>query len=67
MKPTLTLVTALLLAPLAALHAEPPHILLRVALQFENIGDSGRVPGTIRLLYQHLPEATMPCGPTHRT
>ena len=39
--------------------AEPPHILIREALQFENIGDSGRVPGIIRLLYQHLPEATV--------
>jgi hypothetical protein len=35
--------------------AEPPHILIREALQFENIGDSGRVPGMIWLLYQHLP------------
>ncbi len=56
--------TALLLAALAALHAaEPPHILIREALQFENIGDSGRVPGTIRLLYQHLPEATVTLWP----
>ncbi len=39
--------TALLLAFLTALHAaEPPHILLREALQYKNIGDSGRVPGT---------------------
>ena len=58
------LLTALLLATLATLHAsEPPHILIREALQFENIGDSGRVPGTIRLLYQHLPEATVTLWP----
>jgi len=50
-----------LLAPLYA--AELPHILLRESLQFENIGDSGRVPGTIRLLYQHLPEATVTLWP----
>ena len=66
MKHYITLLTALLLAPLAALHAaEPPHILIREALQFENIGDSGRVPGTIRLLYQHLPEATVTLWPWH--
>lgn len=64
MKPIFTLLTALLLAPLVALQAvEPPHILIREALQFENIGDSGRVPGTIRLLYQHLPEATVTLWP----
>ena len=64
MKLTLALLTVLLLAPLAALHADtPPHILIREALQFENIGDSGRVPGTIRLLYQHLPEATVTLWP----
>ncbi len=64
MKSILTLSTALLLVPLATFHAaEPPHILLREALQFENIGDSGRVPGTIRLLYQHLPEATVTLWP----
>ena len=58
------LIAALLLTPLAALHAtEPPHILLREALQYENIGDSGRVPGTIRLLYQHLPAATVTLWP----
>ena len=43
----------------------PPHILLREALQFENIGDSGRVPGTIRLLYQYLPEAEVTLWPWH--
>jgi len=69
MKPTtvkqaFTLLTVLLLAPLATLHAAgPPHILIREALQFENIGDSGRVPGTLRLLYQHLPEATITLWP----
>jgi hypothetical protein len=64
MRHALALLTALLLAPLAALHADaPPHILIREALQFENIGDSGRVPGTIRLLYQHLPEATVTLWP----
>jgi Polysaccharide pyruvyl transferase len=64
MKLTLKRITVLLLAPLAALHsAEPPHILIREALQFENIGDSGRVPGTIRLLYEHLPEATVTLWP----
>jgi hypothetical protein len=48
----------------AAVHAgEPPHILLRESLQFENIGDSGRVPGTIRLMYQHIPEATVTLWP----
>jgi len=46
MKPIFTLLTALLFVPLAALQAvEPPHILIREALQFENIGDSGRVRG----------------------
>jgi hypothetical protein len=72
MKPTLPPLAAILLAPLAfllasltAFAAEPPHILLREALQFENIGDSGRVPGTIRLLYQHLPEATVTLWPWH--
>ncbi|NBV34060.1 MAG: hypothetical protein EBR81_09820 [Proteobacteria bacterium] len=64
MKPIFTLLTALLFVPLAALQAvEPPHILIREALQFENIGDSGRVPGTIRLLYQHLPDATVTLWP----
>ena len=32
-----------------------PRLLLREALQYENIGDVGRVPGTIRVLEQHLP------------
>ena len=64
MNPIFALLTTLLLTPLAALQAvEPPHILIREALQFENIGDSGRVPGTIRLLYQHLPEATITLWP----
>jgi len=42
-----------------------PRILLREALQFENIGDSGRVPGTIRLFFQHLPEAEVTLWPWH--
>ncbi len=63
MKHNHSLLVALLLTPLVALAAEPPHILIREALQFENIGDSGRVPGTIRLLYQHLPEATVTLWP----
>jgi hypothetical protein len=33
----------------------PPRLLLREALQYENIGDVGRVPGTIRLLERHIP------------
>ena len=40
-----------------------PKILLREALQFENIGDSGRVPGTIRLFDQHLPDAEVTLWP----
>ena len=40
-----------------------PKILLREALQFENIGDSGRVPGTIRLFDQHLPDAEITLWP----
>jgi hypothetical protein len=63
MKHTLTLLAALVIMTLAVFAAEPPHILVREALQFENIGDSGRVPGTIRLLYQHLPEATVTLWP----
>ncbi len=42
-----------------------PHILLREALQFENIGDSGRVPGTIRLFFEHLPDAEVTLWPWH--
>ena len=47
------------LAPSLRAAAAPfrPRILLREALQYENIGDVGRVPGTIRLLYRHLPGA----------
>jgi hypothetical protein len=64
MKPPIALLTALILSQAAGLRADkPPHILIREALQFENIGDSGRVPGTIRLLYQHLPEATVTLWP----
>jgi hypothetical protein len=32
-----------------------PRLLLREALQYENIGDVGRVPGTLRLLYRNIP------------
>ncbi len=42
-----------------------PRILLREALQFENIGDSGRVPGTLRLLFEHLPDAEVTLWPWH--
>jgi hypothetical protein len=62
MKHTLTLI-ALLLTWSHLSAADAPQILIREALQFENIGDSGRVPGTIRLLYQHLPEATITLWP----
>ena len=64
MKHTLTLI-ALLLTWSHLSAADAPQILIREALQFENIGDSGRVPGTIRLLYQHLPEATVTLWPWH--
>ena len=67
MKQTVTLLTALLLTPLALRAADAPYILIREALQFENIGDSGRVPGTIRLLYQHLPGATITLWPAANT
>ena len=40
-----------------------PRILLREGLQYENIGDVGRVPGTIRLLYRHLPGAEVTLWP----
>ena len=43
--------------------ARAPRILLREALQYENIGDVGRVPGTIRLLYRHLPGAEVTLWP----
>jgi len=60
---TLASAAALTPAVVAAAGAKPtpttarttPRILLREALQFENIGDSGRVPGTIGLFYQHIP------------
>jgi hypothetical protein len=56
MKPILNLLTVVLMVTRSQWSAaEPPHILIREAQQFENIGDSGRVPGTIWLLYQHLP------------
>ncbi len=40
-----------------------PRILLREALQYENIGDVGRVPGTIRLFERHLPGAEITLWP----
>jgi hypothetical protein len=40
-----------------------PRILLREALQYENIGDVGRVPGTIRLFERHLPGAEVTLWP----
>jgi hypothetical protein len=45
--------------------AAGPRILLREALQFENIGDSGRVPGTIRRFYEHLPDCEVTLWPWH--
>ena len=59
----LSLLAAFIFASLAAHAAEPPHILIREALQFENIGDSGRVPGTLRLIREHLPEAEVTLWP----
>lgn len=47
----------------AATSPARPRILLREALQYENIGDVGRVPGTIRLLYRHLPGAEITLWP----
>jgi hypothetical protein len=43
------------LSPTRAAATRLPRLLLREALQYENIGDVGRVPGTIRLLERHLP------------
>ncbi len=57
------LLTASILTSLAAHAAEPPHILLREALQFEITGDSGRVPGTLRLIREHLPNAEVTLWP----
>ncbi|MBL9199034.1 MAG: polysaccharide pyruvyl transferase family protein [Opitutaceae bacterium] len=47
----------------AAVPRTRPRILLREALQYENIGDVGRVPGTIRLFYRHLPDAEITLWP----
>ena len=60
-----TTATAMACAPTLAraAAAQPPRLLLREALQYENIGDSGRVPGTIRLLYRHLPGAEVTLWP----
>lgn len=49
--------------PAAAPAGRPVRVLLREALQFENIGDSGRVPGTLRLLYQNIPDAEVTLWP----
>lgn len=48
--------------PVAA-PSRPVRILLREALQYENIGDVGRVPGTIRLFERHLPGAEVTLWP----
>jgi Polysaccharide pyruvyl transferase len=55
--------TALTLPTSRAATARPPRILLREALQYENIGDVGRVPGTIRLLERYLPGAEITLWP----
>ncbi len=47
----------------AATPAKAPRLLLREALQYENIGDVGRVPGTIRILERHIPEADITLWP----
>ncbi|MEY2879098.1 MAG: hypothetical protein RLZZ15_1478 [Verrucomicrobiota bacterium] len=64
---TRTLASAATLTALAPARAAAPRvrprILLREALQYENIGDVGRVPGTIRLFYQHLPDAEVTLWP----
>lgn len=58
------LLAAVVLAPLGGLHAaDPPHVLLYEALQFENIGDQGRAVGAVRLIYRHLPQATVTLWP----
>jgi hypothetical protein len=49
--------------PSRAAASATPRILLREALQYENIGDVGRVPGTIRLLERHLPGAEITLWP----
>jgi hypothetical protein len=55
--------TSLALPVGRAATARAPRILLREALQYENIGDVGRVPGTIRLLERHLPGAEVTLWP----
>jgi hypothetical protein len=47
----------------SAAPAMGPRILLREALQYENIGDVGRVPGTLRLFERHLPGAEVTLWP----
>ena len=65
MKHTISLVAALLLAPLAARHAaetprgataERPSILLYSGWQTINIGDMGHTLGTLRILERELPD-----------
>lgn len=51
------------LPALRAAVARPPRLLLREGLQYENIGDVGRVPGTIRLLERHIPGAEISLWP----
>jgi hypothetical protein len=62
---TATLTSTALALPSGRAATSParPRILLREALQYENIGDVGRVPGTIRLLYRHLPGAEITLWP----
>ena len=55
--------TTLALPAARAATARAPRILLREALQYENIGDVGRVPGTIRLIERHLPGAEVTLWP----
>jgi polysaccharide pyruvyl transferase WcaK-like protein len=60
----LLLLAAVVLVPPASLHAaDAPHVLLYEALQFENIGDQGRAVGAVRLIYRHLPDATVTLWP----
>ncbi|MEY4940576.1 MAG: hypothetical protein RIQ93_2311 [Verrucomicrobiota bacterium] len=60
---------ASLTAAIPAAVGKRPRILLRESLQYENIGDSGRVPGTLRLLSLHLaePEVTLWPWSLHET
>ena len=60
---TAALGTLALAARAATPFHPPPRLLLREALQYENIGDVGRVPGTIRLLERHIPSAEITLWP----